>query len=37
MNIATWITMILIMGFVWGGLTFLLIKAWRRESGRRDG
>jgi hypothetical protein len=36
MTTATWITMIVIMGFVWGGLALLLVTALRRESDRHD-
>jgi len=31
---ATWITMILIAGFVWGGFAVVLITAIRKESGK---
>jgi len=31
---ATWITMIVICGFVWGGFLFVLGKAIQGESGR---
>jgi hypothetical protein len=34
MTSASWITMIAIMGFVWGGLLVLLVTALRKESGR---
>ena len=33
MTIATWITMILVIGFVWGGFSWVLAKAIRKESG----
>jgi hypothetical protein len=36
MTTSSWITMLLIMGFVWGGLALLLITALRKESGRRE-
>jgi hypothetical protein len=36
MTTATWVTMFVILGFVWGGLALLLATALRRESGRRD-
>ena len=29
---ATWITMILVMGFVWGGFSYVLVTAIRKES-----
>jgi hypothetical protein len=32
MTIATWITMILVMGFVWGGFSLVLATAVRKES-----
>lgn len=34
MTIATWITMILIVGFVWGGFSLVLVTAVRKESGK---
>ena len=34
MTIATWITMILVVGFVWGGFSLVLLKAIRKESGK---
>jgi hypothetical protein len=34
MPTAAWITMILIMGFVWGGFALLLVMALRKEGGR---
>jgi hypothetical protein len=30
----TWITMIVIMSFVWGGFALLLVTALRKESGK---
>jgi len=36
MTTASWITMILIVGFVWGGFAVLLTKALRKESHRRS-
>jgi hypothetical protein len=36
METSTWITMILILGLVWGGFGFLLVKALRKESAKRD-
>jgi len=32
MTIATWITMILVISFVWGGFSLVLAKAVRKES-----
>ena len=37
MQPATWITMSLIMGFVWGGFSWVLLTAIRKESGKVDG
>jgi hypothetical protein len=34
MTIATWITMILVIGFVWGGFSWVLVTAVRKESGK---
>lgn len=31
---ATWITMIAIVGFVWGGFLLVLLTAIRKESGK---
>lgn len=36
MTNATWITMLLIMGFVWGGFALALRTAIRKESEKRD-
>lgn len=35
MTTDTWITMILVMGFVWGGFSMVLLTAIRKESGKR--
>lgn len=35
MQPSTWITMIAVLGIVWGGFVFLLVLALRRES-RKD-
>lgn len=35
MTAATWITMIAIMAFVWGGLAVALLTAIRKESAKR--
>jgi hypothetical protein len=35
MTSATWITMILVMAFVWGGFSWGLLTAVRKESGKR--
>ena len=32
MTIATWVTMILVIGFVWGGFSLVLLTAVRKES-----
>ena len=37
MTTTTIVMMILILGFVWGGLAFLVATAWRKESGKRVG
>jgi uncharacterized YccA/Bax inhibitor family protein len=34
MTVATWITMTLVIGFVWGGLLLVLVTAFRKESGK---
>lgn len=34
MTTATWITMIVVMGFVWGGFLAVLTTAIRKESGK---
>ncbi len=34
MTTATWVTMIVIMAFVWGGLTVALRTAVRKESAK---
>ncbi len=34
MTIATWITMIVVMIYVWGGLVLFLTTAMRKESGK---
>ena len=36
MPTATWITMVLICGFVWGGFAMVLTKAIRSEAGKTD-
>jgi hypothetical protein len=35
MQASTWITMIVIMGIVWGGFAFLLATALRKEGRKR--
>jgi len=35
MTAATWITMTLVIGFVWGGFFLVLVTAVRKESGKR--
>jgi hypothetical protein len=34
MTAATWITMLVIMSFVWGGFSLVLLTAIRKESGK---
>jgi hypothetical protein len=34
MTAATWITMLLVMAFVWGGFSTVLLTAIRKESGK---
>jgi len=34
MTAATWITMIVVMAFVWGGFSWVLSIAIRKESGK---
>jgi len=34
MTAATWITMIVVMTFVWGGFSLVLLTAIRKESGK---
>ena len=36
MTAATWITMLVIVGFVWGGFVLAVITAFRRESEKAD-
>ena len=35
MQTSSWITMIVIMGIVWGGFAMLLTTAFRAESGKQ--
>jgi len=37
MTTATWVTLIVIGGFVWGGFALALATAVRRESGKHPG
>jgi hypothetical protein len=37
MTASTWITMIVVMTFIWGGFATVLITAIRKESGKSDG
>jgi hypothetical protein len=37
MTAATWITMVVVMGFVWGGFLLVLATAIRKESGKARG
>lgn len=34
MRASTWITMVLVMAFVWGGFALVLVTAVRKESGK---
>ena len=34
MTTATWITMLVVMSFVWGGFSLVLLTAIRKESGK---
>ena len=34
MTAATWITLVVICGFVWGGFAFFLSRAVKSESGK---
>jgi hypothetical protein len=36
MTTTTWITMLLIMSFVWGGFGWLLLTALRKESSKES-
>jgi len=36
MSPSTWITMLLVMAFVWGGFAVALVTAVRKESGKGD-
>ncbi|GMV08070.1 MAG: hypothetical protein AMXMBFR53_43450 [Gemmatimonadota bacterium] len=35
MTAATWVTMVLVMAFIWGGFALALRTAVRKESGKR--
>lgn len=35
METITWVTMLIVMGIVWGGFALLLVTALRKESGKR--
>ena len=38
MSAATWVTMLAVMAFVWGGFGLILLTAVRKEQGKsRDG
>ncbi len=37
MTAATWITMIVVVTFVWGGFSVVLLTAVRKESGKGEG
>ncbi len=36
MTLSTWITMIVIVGFVWGGFALAIRTAIRKEAGKRE-
>ncbi len=36
MTTATWVTLILICGFVWGGFAYTVLRALRAESTKAD-
>jgi hypothetical protein len=36
MTPATWVTMVVIMAFVWGGFSLVLLTAVRKEAGKGD-
>jgi hypothetical protein len=36
MTTATWITMLVILGFVWGGFFLAVLTAVRKESGKSE-
>lgn len=36
MTTATWVTLIVICGFVWGGFAFAVLTAFRAESEKTD-
>jgi uncharacterized membrane protein len=36
MTTATWVTLIVICGFVWGGFVVAVATAFRKESGKAD-
>jgi hypothetical protein len=36
MTAATWITMLLVMGFIWGGFLYVLRTAMRKEAEKGD-
>jgi hypothetical protein len=36
MTTSTVITMVLVLGFIWGGFSFLLLTAVRKESDKGD-
>ena len=36
MTTSTWVTMIVIVGFVWGGFVMAVYTAFRKESGKAD-
>ena len=36
MTTATWVTMIVICGFVWGGFAVAVVTAFRKEAGKAE-
>jgi hypothetical protein len=37
MTMSSWLTLLVVAGFVWGGFLFLLTLALRSEAGKGDG
>jgi hypothetical protein len=36
MSAATWVTFVVVAGFVWGGFVLAVVTAFRKESGKAD-
>ena len=36
MTTSTWITMLVVIGFVWGGFSLVLLTAIRKETGKQS-